>query len=425
LNKHRVTMATITPEERAVLCSRVRLPDLMEEDGADVREAGEYWLARIRPEDKTPSCRVWAPGKGRAGEKGWTYYDFGSHAGGDTVGYLTDPRHRGMTYLDAIRLLAERGGWTPPGLGTAGGSDTAPRTPPPPQPIVPTVPRMPSDDQADAVALFLTVLVQVDPEAYTLGKDYLLGRRCIPDVWHGGDVFMLRQTAVEPLTASLHAIGADAVDLLKRAGLMKEDGALAWWEDTALFVCRREDTAPIYLVGRRLHWKPGDKLKYLNQSGGRGVVRWPFNLPTVYASVGEDRRQDIPGLTSWPAMPKDSVLLVVEGAADALGAAALGWPAIAMLSRPQARDHKDRHSSCVKMLEPHLPILRQYRAVLVVPDADPGEKGAEGITHAANLAAALTGMGLRARTAALDELVLHASGKGKDLADMAAARVQS
>lgn len=423
MNKHRVTMATITPEERAVLCSRVSLLDLLAEDDVETRQAGGHWLARIRPEEKTPSCHVWKPGTGQRGGQGWTWRDFGSNAGGDTVGYLTDIR--GMAYLDAIRLLAEKSGWTPPGLRSAGGSDTAPRTPPPPQPTAPTVPRMPSDDQADAVALFLTVLVQVDPEAYTLGKAYLLGRRCIPDVWPGGDVFMLRQTTVEPLTASLHAIGADAVDLLKRAGLMREDGALAWWEDTALFVCRREDTAPVYLVGRRLHWKPGDKLpKYLNQTTRRGAVRWPFNLPTVYASAGEDRRQDITGLPSWPAMPKDSVL-IVEGAADALGAAAFGWPAIAMLSRPQARDYKDRHSSCVRMLEAHLSVLRQYSAVLVVPDADPGEKGAEGITHAANLAAALTGMGLRARTASLDELVLHASGKGKDLADMAAARFQS
>jgi hypothetical protein len=423
LDRHRVTMATITQEERAELCRRVSLLDLMTEDGVETRQAGGHWLARIRPEDKTPSCHVWEPGAGQRGGQGWTWHDFGNNAGGDAVGYLTD--RRGMAYLDAVRLLAEKSGWTPPGLRSAGGSDTAPRTPPQPQPITPTVPRMPSDDQADAVALFLTLLLLVDPEACTLGKAYLWGRRCIPDVWPGGDVFMLRQTALEPLKTSLHAIGADAVDLLKRAGLMKEDGALAWWEDTALFVCRREDTAPIYLVGRRLHWKHGDKLpKYLNQTTRGGAVRWPFNLPTVYASAGEDHRQDIPGLPSWPPMLKDSVLLV-EGAADALGAAALGWPAIAMLSRPQARDHKDRHSSCVRMLEPHLPILRQFRAVLVVPDADAGEKGAEGITHAANLAAALTSQGLRARTTALDELVLHASGKGKDLADMAAARFQS
>jgi hypothetical protein len=54
-------MATITQEERAELCRRVSLRELMIEDGADVREAAGHWLARIRPEDKTPSCRVWAP----------------------------------------------------------------------------------------------------------------------------------------------------------------------------------------------------------------------------------------------------------------------------------------------------------------------------------------------------------------------------
>jgi hypothetical protein len=63
--------------------------------------------------------------------------------------------------------------------------------------------------------------------------------------------------------------------------------------------------------------------------------------------------------------------------------------------------------------------------VLVVPDADGGEKEATGITHAANLAAALSSRGLRARTATLDELDPDAAGKGKDLADLAAARFQS
>jgi hypothetical protein len=423
LDRHRVTMATITPEERAELCRRVSLPDLMTEDGADVRQAGGHWLARIRPEDRTPSCHVWEPGTGKDGTKGWTWQDFGSGEGGDTIGYLTD--RRGMGYLDAIRLLAEKSGWTPPGLRSAGGSDTTQRTPPQTTAPAPSVPPMPSDDQADAVALFLSALSSLDAGAFTGGKDYLRGRGCLPAGWPGGDVFLMRQATVEPLVARFHSMGATVLDLLKRAGLIKEDGTLAWWEDVALFVCRREDTAPVYLVARRLNWKPGNRLpKYLNQSSRGGAVRWPFNLPALYATAGEDRRQDIRGLPRWPALPRDSVL-IVEGAADALGAAALGWPAIATLSRPQARDHKDRHSSCVRMLEPHLPILRRCHSVLVVPDADGGEKEATGITHAANLAAALASRGLRARTATLDELAPDDAGKGKDLADLAAARFQS
>lgn len=427
LDRHRVTMATITAEERAELCRRVSLLDLMTEDGLEVRQAGGHWLVKLRREENTASCRVWAPGTGRGGHKGWTYYDFGSSAGGDTIAYLTDPLGRGMAYIDAIRFLAKRGGWTPPGLGTANDDTaTAPRTAPPPRQAETTsAPVMPSDEQADAVSLFLSALCSVDAEAWQGGAEYLRGRGCLPPGWPRGDVVLLRDEAMAPLAERLRGMGKEVTDLLERAGVIRDaTGQPIWRDAAALFVCRREDTAPVYLLGRRIHWQPGDSLpKYFNQKTAGGAVRWPFNLPAIYATAGQARPQEVIGMPAWPRM-KDTVLLV-EGAADALGAAALGWPALAMLSRPQARGHRDDSSACMRMLRPHMETLGRFRRVLVVPDDDGGEKGDDGLTHASQLAAALTAQNIEAGTATVRGLVPNAPDEVKDLADAARASQSS
>ena len=452
MDRHRVTMATITAEERAELCRRVSLLDLMTEDGLEVRQAGGHWLVKLRREENTASCRVWAPGTGREGHKGWTYYDFGSSAGGDTIAYLTDPLGRGMAYIDAIRFLAKRGGWTPPGLGTANDDTataprtgdaapvvqnftqrtanddtaTAPRTAPPPRQAETTsAPVMPSDEQADAVSLFLSALCSVDAEAWQGGAKYLRGRGCLPAGWPRGDVVLLRDEAMAPLAERLRGMGKDVTNLLERAGIIRDaTGQPIWRDAAALFVCRREDTAPVYLLGRRIHWQPGDSLpKYFNQKTAGGAVRWPFNLPALYATAGQARPQEVIGMPAWPRL-KDTALLV-EGAADALGAAVLGWPALAMLSRPQARGHRDDSSACMRMLKPHMEALALFRRVLVVPDDDGGGKGDDGLTHAAQLAAALTAQNIEARTATVRELVPHAPHEVKDLADAARASQSS
>ena len=74
------------------------------------------------------------------------------------------------------------------------------------------------------------------------------------------------------------------------------------------------------------------------------------------------------------------------------------------------------------MLTPHLPALRDLPRVLVVPDADPGEKGQTGEALAARLAAWLTAKGCRADVATLPELCPDAPPECKDLADVAATK---
>ena len=134
-----------------------------------------------------------------------------------------------------------------------------------------------------------------------------------------------------------------------------------------------------------------------------------FNLPSLYRTAG-----------TWkPAKDKAGDLLLVEGTLDALGAACLGWAAVALLTRPQAGGPQDRGSGAAIMLEAHLPALRALRLVRVVPDADPGEKGAEGERLAAKLVAWLRAAGCRAEVSTLADLLPDLPPTCKDLADAA------
>jgi len=140
----------------------------------------------------------------------------------------------------------------------------------------------------------------------------------------------------------------------------------------------------------------------------------------LYAAAGR-----LPG---WPVkLPPEKAgdVLLVEGPLDALGAAALGWPAVALLCRPQAHDYRDRHGAAARMLAAHLPALRDVARVAVVPDADPGRKGAEGEALAARLVGWLRAAGVRrVDVATLADLCPDAPEGCKDLADVAEAAMK-
>ena len=424
--------AALADTDRAELCRRVDFLAVLAGDGVDVRKNGAAWLCRLRDEGN-PSCHVYPPGVGRYGAKGWTWHDYGSGKGGDALAYLVDVR--GLDFLDAARLLAEKGGWMPDCLRDAG--KTAPRcpprpaskggpcpdTPPPPRPVEP--PAMPPDGQWWAAAVFLSALAGLDPDAAPEGEAYLRGRGCLPHGWPEGVAYRLRADLCGKLAAHLAAM-PEAPDLL-RAGLLKPAEAgkpprLPWWGDCVLLVCHDAEACPVYLLARRLDWRDGDRLgKYLNQPcPPGGPIRWPFNLPALYHAAGR--------LPAWPVkLPPEHAgdVLLVEGPLDALGAAALGWPAVALLCRPQAHDYRDRHGAAARMLEAHLPALRDVARVRVVPDADPGKKGAEGEALAARLVGWLRAAGVgRADVARLPDLCPDAPEGCKDLADVAEAAMK-
>ena len=415
----------LTAADRAALCARVNLLAVLAGDGVDVRPNGAAYLCKLRPDERTPSCHVYPPGVGRKGADGWTLHDYGDGWGGDALGYLMDKR--GLTFADAVAELCRLTGWTPANWaskGLAGSTRPAsPRGPYPdtrPPPRAPTVPTMAAEAQLDAALAFVSALVDLCPDAAALGDAYLAGRGCLPAPGSVG-AWVLPAAACKPLTAHL-AAGPDA-DLLTRAGLLKPEAdgkplRLAWWDRVALLGCYDAAGSLAYFVGRRLDWTEGDRFgKYINQVTAGGAVRVPYNLPALYHAAGR--------LDGWPVEPAPELagdVLLVEGPLDALGAACLGWPAVALLTRLQAHDYADRDGAAAHALEAHLPALRDVRRVRVVPDADRGPKGAEGEALAARLVGWLTYAGIRADVARLVDLVPDAPEGCKDLADVSKAR---
>lgn len=401
----------LTAADRAELCRRVDLLAVLERDGLDVRRDGAAYTCKLRPDERTPSCHVYPPGVGRKGADGWTLHDYGDGWGGDALAYLVDKR--GLTFVDAVAELCRLAAWTPAGWETDAlgsrrtrereGGHTKAAPPPPP---APTVPVLPLEAQLDAAGAFMAALLDLVPDAEAEGAAYLAGRGCLPV--GGAACWLLPAEACKPLAARL-AAGPDA-QLLTRAGLLKPaaDGKpvrLPWWGRVALLGCHDAAGRLGYLVGRRLDWTDGDRFgKYMNQLTAGGAVRWPFNLPALYAA---GRALDV---------------LLVEGPLDALGAACLGWPAVALLTRLQVHDYADRHGAAARALEAHLPALRDARRVRVVPDADAGDRGAEGEALAARLVGWLQFNGVRADVARLVDLVPDAPEGCKDLADVSKAR---
>ena len=409
----------ITPAERAELCRRVDLLSLLRADGVVVKPSGPKYVCSLRRDDRTPSCHIWPPGVGAKGAAGWTMKDFGDGWGGDALAYLVEKR--GLPFVDALTELCRLTGWTPPSMeslapnGHVHESKRATHTIPPlPEPAS----FMDPDAQAAAVAHFLSALCEMHPEARAEGDAYLAGRGVLPTNYPPGIAYRLPADLCRPLAERL-AVEPEA-ELMVRAGLLKPaaDGKpprLPWWDNVVLFTCRDAGAWPVYLVGRRLDWTAGDRYgKYINQiTVDGGAARWPFNLPALYAAA---RR-----LAGWawkPSKEHAGDLLLVEGPTDALGAAVLGWAAVALLTRPRASGPEDRESGAVKMLEPHLPALRVLRRVRVVPDADPGPKGTEGERLASNLVAWLRAAGCCSDVATLADLIPDASTACKDLADV-------
>lgn len=408
----------LDPRDRAELCARVDFPAILAGDGIELAPNGKAFICAMRNE-RTPSCHIYPPGVGRRGGDGWTWHDYGNNAGGDAMGYLVDVR--GMPFLDAARMLAEMTHYWPEGLQP---EKTRPLGSPPRPELAPaytaippkTGPEpMPQDEQGLAVSTLLATLSELHPEAEKKGAEYLDGRGVMPRGWPTWTAYHLPAEACAPLAAKLADLESAA--MIERAGLIKREAGkaprLAWWGNCVLLVCHDADACPVYLLARRMDWAAGDRYgKYINQPCAGGAERWPFNLPALYAATGK-----LPG---WPYAFKRRELLLVEGPMDALGAAALGWPALALLNRPQAHDWKDRNGAAARMLGPHLPALRDMPEVYVVPDNDPGEQGQTGYALAGRLVAWLRAAGIKANVQTLGDLCAHAPAECKDLADVAA-----
>ena len=91
--------------------------------------------------------------------------------------------------------------------------------------------------------------------------------------------------------------------------------------------------------------------------------------------------------------------------------------------RPQARGFTDQSSAAIKMLDDHMPALRDCVRIGVMPDKDADKDKADtGIVLAGKLAANLRAAGCRAEVVQLNELGIEVPAGCKDLADLAKSR---
>ena len=417
--------------ERIELCTRIDFLSVLEGDGAEPRREGSHWTCRIRDE-RTPSCRVFPPGVGQRGSQGWTLHDFGDGWGGDALTYYIE--RKGLSFRDAVREMAARTGFTPEMLRGETIQQVAL-----PTPVLKTnsfqhmdEPRLEMDVQTTLAGMFLRALTDLDHMAAEHGLEYIAQRGCFGPLAEGASVLLYPDSA-DKLTAFLHGGEAGPAKHFARAGLLHAADDSVPLEQrkvpfktgykrgpVCLLVCHAANGLPCYFVGRRLDWQNGDGQKYLNQPvPAGGPVRVPFNLPMLYLSAGrlklDAREVWMPcrwsGAGWQPKTGARGKLIVVEGAMDALGAAVLGWPSIAMLQRPGAG------GSAQRMLGPHLGVMRDLNEVLILPDADVGEKGDEGRAEAGRMAAWLNSTGVRARVESLGGLGLPEGIK--DLAEAA------
>ena len=413
----------LTPSDRAELCRRVDLLALLNADGVDVQKNGPAWVCRLRDE-RTPSCHLYPPGVGRKGADGWTLKDYGDGWGGDALSYLVD--RRGIPFAEAVAELCALTGFTPDGWekrasGWPTRGERRPiHTPTPPAPR-PDENALPHEKQLDAAAVFLLAVLDVAPDAEAHGKQYLIERGCLPD---GSTVGAWVLTAQDCKSIAAHLASGPDAELLARAGLLKPAEAgkrarLAWWDRVALMGCYDAAGNLAYFVGRRLDWCDGDRFgKYINQKTADGATRWPFNLPALYHAAG---RVGFAQIKTAPEKSRE--LVIVEGSLDALGAACMGWPAVALLTRLHVHEYADRHGAAARMMASHLPALRDVGRVRVVPDADAGTKGAQGEILAAGLVGWLRYAGVNADVARLADLCPDAPAGCKDFADVSRAQL--
>lgn len=376
----------IHPADLDRLKREANLPGLLELDGVKLRRDGSGFRCAcpIHGGDNPEGFHLFR----RGGAGAWVWKCFSADCGsGDAWDYLS-LRH-GLPFMDAARYLSDLSGFRPEGLEPGGEPLRLRPAPVPPPAPMQEEPKLPPGRREALLAFFLS-LVDKDPAALAGGLDYALSRGVQAKEANGlGGIYLLSPGLGDRIARHLEE--SALLEEMLLAGLLTKRGGknvLHWWDLVALLPCLSPDRGSVLgITARRMDWKPGDRVgKYLHLRGAAA----PYGLPAL-AKAAE----------------AGAPLYLVEGPFDALGAAALGLQAVALLGRPHKEDFRK--------LEPFLELLRDCSRVDVLADSDPGEKGTEGRILANELAATLARKGIRSRVATLEELGFQ----GKDLGEAA------
>lgn len=318
-------------------------------------------------------------------------HDCGS---GDAIEYLR--KRYGMSFQEAIDELSSATGFTP---AKQNGHSPTPRGSHP-SPLLmahepseaPEIPSISKQEQSATVQAFLD-MVKKFPGSKDRAVGYAATRGVPPEVLElQGGAFALQSAEIDHLARWLSQPENElAAGRFIRAGLLKRKDStlrLNWWGNVVIFPCMTLGGSAQFLTARRLDWEVGDRYgKYIHQSTSQGARLYPYGLPSLESAARQGSR-----------------LVVVEGVFDALGAQTLGFPAIAMLQRPQARGWTDMTSMSIRSLTSYIPALRRCSRVDVVPDQDAGESGAVGWRKAEGLASWLRESGIDSAVLSLNEL---------------------
>lgn len=424
----------LTNEEVEQLKRDVNFLAILEEDGLKI--TGDPCRGECRGQrdgEQSAGLVVSPPGHGAYPET-WTWMDHraGMDRAANVLDYLTGKHGvgRSMPYANALKDLMERTGqwvegWEPL---TDAENEEASKTREPlvvkKQELPPVEPPISEDAQAYAVGAVLEAAEVVNGRAAAIGAEYLASRGCLPaGAWSPENPrgiplawAMLEPGMEDKVTAILKQ--DPRRDEIDKAGMFNDKARLLWWAPSIFLPFHTPDARPVYLTARRTNWKPEDRAgKYINQrtsAGNANATRYPWGLPAIYRHA------------RWfqPAPEKAGELLIVEGIADALAATCMGWPALSTHARPRAAaDVEARTGDAQRIFSPHLPALRSFDRVRIMPDADPGEKGAVGRELAGNLVGWMRARGIHAEIVHLEDVVPAIPEGAKDLADISAAKI--
>lgn len=319
-------------------------------------------LSPLRQEN-TPSCKIYPPGVGRMGGRGWTFCDFGGgdHTSGDALSLSISALN--LSFPEAAYRLAQ---YTPtPSVWLGDAPQARPRVAPVVRQVEATVQAIPAALQRQGMRAFLDALIAEVPDAAEAGRAYQRSRGCTDrGIDLVGTAYRIPSSAASEGIADRLMRDRAGLEAAWHSGLVyflqdsnRQRGRIPWVSDgeVVLFPCLARDcVTPVYVTGRRMEWTKGDIMgKYRGQSLRHGAQRAPYGLPSLIAAAAQH-----------------GCLHICEGPTDVGGAVSMGMPALGMLFRPNAHGIDDETSATARQLTWLLPLLRECSKVVVLPDND-------------------------------------------------------
>lgn len=361
----------------AVVKNEVDVRDIVADElGAEMMPAGgdkmrtQCWLHQG---DNTPSMFVYKD----------HYYCYACEAKGDAFDVV---RHsRDMSFKEALDVLHPEGvtGAKPVSRQARKPREGLDRIKP-----VLAKSALSSAAQAEAVDQFIQVAQRVHPDALKEGAAWARSRGISNRTQEETGLKVVHIPDWRAAQEMGDTLKEEHESLAKRAGILRHNGKgilrLNWWDETNVMAMTDPEGRPSYLIGRRMDTSRDTvPTKYVNQSIAHGARHRMANVGSIREAADEGGE-----------------LLMLEGAADAYAAHALGHHAAGVNHRLVMSDHlaEGRLPAVYeRMLVEHRDELQAIERLVLVPDNDEDAgKRAEGMAFAKALQKGFCMQGIRA-----------------------------